>query len=216
MVAYDNKNNEGFSPNLPEMTGTTIMAVKYADGILIGADCRTSMGTYVSSRFTDKLTKISDNIYCCRSGSAADTQAITQYITELVQRSSFIDKEIPSVKKAAMAAKDIIYRYPNMLAGLIIAGYDTEPSIFNISLGGTMTEAEWQIGGSGSAYIYGLCDTTFKPNMNLEEAIEFVKLAVTCAIKRDNASGGCIRMASITREGVQRFFYSGDKILNST
>ncbi|KAK6090595.1 hypothetical protein P3W45_000318 [Vairimorpha bombi] len=209
------ESQENFSTDLPEMTGTTIMAVKYNDGVIIGADCRTSMGTYVSSRFTDKLTKISDNIYCCRSGSAADTQAIAVYIQELVQRYSFIDKEIPSVKKAAMAAKEIISKYDSLLAGLIIAGYDDGPKIFNISLGGTINEAEWQIGGSGSGYIYGFCDINFKPNMTLEEAMKFVQQSITCAIRRDNASGGCIRMATITKEGVQRYICSGEKILSN-
>jgi 20S proteasome alpha/beta subunit len=30
---------------------------------------------------TDKLTRITDNIYCCRSGSAADTQAVADMVT---------------------------------------------------------------------------------------------------------------------------------------
>ena len=64
-----------------ELTGTTIMAVKYKGGIIIGADSRTSIGSYVASRITDKLTKLSDKIYCCRSGSAADTQAIARIVT---------------------------------------------------------------------------------------------------------------------------------------
>jgi 20S proteasome subunit beta 1 len=87
--------------------------------------------------------------------------------------------------------------------------------MYNISLGGTMVEAEWTIGGSGSGFIYGFCDTHFKPEMSLEEAIQFVKQSITLAIKRDNSSGGCIRMASITKEGVRRFFYSGENILNN-
>jgi 20S proteasome subunit beta 1 len=36
--------------------------------------------SYVANRVTDKLTKITDNIYCCRSGSAADTQAIADMV----------------------------------------------------------------------------------------------------------------------------------------
>ena len=32
--------------------------------------------SYVANRVTDKLTAVTDHIYCCRSGSAADTQAI--------------------------------------------------------------------------------------------------------------------------------------------
>lgn len=208
MEAVDFHNN-----SIPEMTGTTIMAVKYNGGIIIGADCRTSMGTYVSSRFTDKLTKITDNIYCCRSGSAADTQIIANYVSEIVQKFSFTDKEVPSVKKAAMIAKNIIYKYPSLLAGLIIAGYDDKPRIYNISLGGTIVEADWQIGGSGSAYIYGFCDVNYKYDMTMEEALDFVKKSVVCAISRDNASGGSIRMACISKDGVQRFFYSGEKVL---
>ncbi|KAJ2343324.1 Proteasome subunit beta type-1, partial [Coemansia sp. RSA 2618] len=55
--------------------GTTIMAVKFDGGVVIAADSRTSTGPYVANRVTDKLTKVNDLIYCCRSGSAADTQA---------------------------------------------------------------------------------------------------------------------------------------------
>ena len=34
-----------------------------------------------ANRVTDKLTRITDNIYCCRSGSAADTQAVADMVT---------------------------------------------------------------------------------------------------------------------------------------
>lgn len=59
---------------------TTIMAVEFADGVIIAADSRTSTGSYVANRVTDKLNKITDKIYCCRSGSAADTQAIADIV----------------------------------------------------------------------------------------------------------------------------------------
>jgi 20S proteasome alpha/beta subunit len=35
---------------------------------------------YIANRVTDKLTKVTDHIYCCRSGSAADTQAIADIV----------------------------------------------------------------------------------------------------------------------------------------
>lgn len=56
------------------------MAVEYDGGVIIGADSRTSTGSYVANRVTDKLTRVSDTIYCCRSGSAADTQAIADIV----------------------------------------------------------------------------------------------------------------------------------------
>lgn len=59
---------------------TTIMAIEFDGGVIIGADSRTTTGAYVANRVTDKLTRISDKIYCCRSGSAADTQAIADIV----------------------------------------------------------------------------------------------------------------------------------------
>ena len=35
---------------------------------------------YVANRVTDKLTPVMGRIYCCRSGSAADTQAIADVV----------------------------------------------------------------------------------------------------------------------------------------
>lgn len=37
-------------------------------------------GTYVANRVSDKLTALHHHIYCCRSGSAADTQALSDYV----------------------------------------------------------------------------------------------------------------------------------------
>ena len=68
--------------------GTSIMAVQYADGVILGADSRTTTGSYIANRVTDKLTQLHERIYCCRSGSAADTQAIadiTRYYLQIYQ-----------------------------------------------------------------------------------------------------------------------------------
>ncbi|KAG5860310.1 proteasome beta type-6 subunit [Encephalitozoon hellem] len=199
--------------NEREMTGTTIIAIKYDDGVLIGADSRTSMGTYIPSRVTDKLTQITGKIFVCRSGSAADTQTISEYLKMHLKMYSQLENAAPLVHRAATLASKIIYENPSLLAGLIVAGYDEKPRIFNISLGGTLMECDWTIGGSGSAFIYSYCDMNWRSGMSLEEGIRFIKDAVTCAIGRDNASGGCIRMSAITRDGVQRYFYPGDKVL---
>ena len=56
------------------------MAVQFDGGVIIGADSRTTMGSYIANRVTDKLTMLHDSVYCCRSGSAADTQALADII----------------------------------------------------------------------------------------------------------------------------------------
>merc|ERR1711863_106184 len=100
-------------------TGTTLVAVEFEGGVVIGADSRTSMGTWVANRVTDKLTPVTDNIFCCRSGSAADTQAITDVVK---YRLNFMEIE---QGRPASAFKEIAYEYrDSLMAGLIVAGYD--------------------------------------------------------------------------------------------
>ena len=63
-------------------TGTTIVAVEFDGGVVLGADSRVSTGTYVSNRASDKLTPLaphSDHAWLLRSGSAADTQVVSDY-----------------------------------------------------------------------------------------------------------------------------------------
>ena len=60
-------------------TGTTIVAVSFDGGVVLGADSRVSTGNYISNRASDKITCLADNVYMLRSGSAADTQAIADY-----------------------------------------------------------------------------------------------------------------------------------------
>lgn len=49
-------------------------------GVVLGADSRTSTGSYVANRVSDKVVPIHDYVWACRSGSAADTQAVTDYV----------------------------------------------------------------------------------------------------------------------------------------
>ena len=62
-------------------------------------------------------------------------------------------------------------------AGIIVAGWDKEvgPSVYNIPLGGGLFRQPWAIGGSGSTYVYGYCDATYKDGWGRDETIQFVK-----------------------------------------
>jgi len=56
------------------------MAAAYEGGVILAADSRTSTGRYVANRAAGKLTQIADRVFVCRSGSAADTQAVAGYV----------------------------------------------------------------------------------------------------------------------------------------
>lgn len=41
---------------------TTIMAASFPGGVVLGADTRTSTGSYVANRVTNKLTQLADKV----------------------------------------------------------------------------------------------------------------------------------------------------------
>jgi 20S proteasome subunit beta 1 len=196
-------------------TGTTIMAVKFDGGVVMGADSRTSTGIYVANRVSDKIAQLHDNIYCCRSGSAADTQAVTDYVRRFLQEHSVEKGTDPLVRNAAHLVRQICYENKErLMAGMIVAGFDTVAGgqIFTIPLGGSLIEQNVAVGGSGSTFILGLIDAYYKPGMSKEECVAFVKQAISHAMARDGSSGGVIRTVTITADGVERSFTPGDRL----
>ncbi|EPR79899.1 Proteasome B-type subunit [Spraguea lophii 42_110] len=191
------------------MTGTTLLAVKTSNGVIIASDTRTSAGIYITSRITNKLTEVEEKIYCLRSGSAADTQTIVKVVKSRFKQHYLIGESEPLVKDCAEIVSNIIYEYPQMLAGIIVAGYDNveKGSIYSIGLGGVLLKKNFAIGGSGSIFLYSLFDSMYKEDMSDEEKFEFAKKAVALAIKRDNASGGCVRLSVIKNEGVEKYYF---------
>ncbi|EPY54000.1 20S proteasome component beta 1 Pre3 [Schizosaccharomyces cryophilus OY26] len=191
--------------------GTTITALKYNEGVILAADSRTTMGAYIANRVTDKLTQLTDNIWCCRSGSAADTQAVADILKYYLSMYEVQYGIAPTVHTAATLASELCYANKNMLsAGLIIGGYDekTGGEVYSIPLGGSLHKQPLAIGGSGSAFIYGFCDANFKENMTKEQAVEFLRYAVALAMERDGSSGGTIRMVILNKEGMERKFFA--------
>lgn len=122
----------------------------------------------------------------------------------------------------------------NLMAGLICGGWDPYEGgqVYEVPLGGTIMRQKFAIGGSGSTYIYGLVDATYKEGMTKAECQAFVKKctslrsfrpplwllmftvlplflsplcpAISHAMARDGSSGGVIRLVTIDQTGVAK------------
>ncbi|KAF3481826.1 uncharacterized protein GIQ15_04585 [Arthroderma uncinatum] len=180
------------------------MAINFKDGVILGADSRTTTGSYIANRVTDKLTQVHDTIWCCRSGSAADTQAVADIVKYHLGMYGVVYDRQPTTQTAAALFQELCYDNKDALsAGIIIAGYDPRHGgqVYSIPLGGSLHKQPYAIGGSGSTYIYGYCDANWREGMDEAEGVEFVKNSLREAIKWDGSSGGVIRMVVLTRKG---------------
>eukprot|EP00828_Plagiopyla_frontata_P012716 TRINITY_DN1731_c0_g1_i3.p1 TRINITY_DN1731_c0_g1~~TRINITY_DN1731_c0_g1_i3.p1 ORF type:complete len:217 (+),score=33.31 TRINITY_DN1731_c0_g1_i3:720-1370(+) len=196
--------------NEVETTGTTIMALVYDGGVLIGADSRTTMGAYIASRASDKVEYLHDRIFCLKSGVASHTQMITKFARYNLQMHCAEIGRLPEVKTAAKLISQMQYDYKDsLLASMIIGGYDplNGPKLYSLPPGGSVVETDYSLGGSGSGYIYGFVDANYRKNFSLEEAKQFLITAISLAMKRDGSSGGIVRIVKVTEGEVKREYF---------
>jgi 20S proteasome subunit beta 1 len=146
-------------------TGTTIVAVSYNGGVVLGADGRVSTGTYISNRASNKIQQLTDNVFLLRSGSAADTQAIGDYVRYFSDQLAAELGAAPSVATVAKLVATMNYQNKDMLMGaLIVAGYDERGGgqVYGCPIGGSLVQEPWAIDGSGSTYIWAALDDGYK------------------------------------------------------
>ncbi|XP_022588443.2 proteasome subunit beta type-6 [Cyclospora cayetanensis] len=200
-------------------TGTTIVACCFSGGVVLGADTRTSAGSYVVNRAARKITKLADRICVCRSGSAADTQALAQIARFQTQ---LYAQELPiqfrgeaRVKVVAHLVQQMSYEYKDQLtAGLIVAGWDSVdgPQAYSIPIGGSCIPVKYTAGGSGSVFITAFLDSQYRPDLTREEAVQLVSRAVAHAISRDGSSGGMVRLVTIEKDGMSEYCIEGNNL----
>ena len=122
------------------------MAATYEGGVVLGADSRTSSGSYVANKTADKITQLAERVYMCRSGSAADTQAVSAYVQHYLHQHKMELGEEVDVETAADLVKAIAYQNKDRLsAGMLVAGWDAHAggSVWTVSF------RVWVSAGSG-------------------------------------------------------------------
>ena len=86
-----------------------------------------------------------------------------------------------------------------------VAGYDHQSQggqVWTVPVGGMCVRQPVSIGGSGSTFLYGMMDHMYREKMPQGECEKLVLQMVTQAIRRDGSSGGCCRLATITKVSV--------------
>lgn len=75
-----------------------------------------------------------------------------------------------------------------------------------------MTPQAWTTDGSGSTYIWGYLDATYKEGCTRAEAEELVTEALALAMSSDGSSGGIIRLITCTEEGAVKQYIGGESV----
>ncbi|KAM7542278.1 hypothetical protein Aperf_G00000000874 [Anoplocephala perfoliata] len=184
-------------------TGTTLAAVTFADGVVLGADTRATEGSIVADKSCEKIHYIADNIYCCGAGTAADTQMVTRMISSQIELHRLNTGRKPRVVAALRLIKQHLFKYQGHVgAACILGGVDNfGPHLYGVHPYGSSDKLPYTTMGSGCLASMSVLEAKYRPNMSRDEAVELVRQAIYAGVFNDLYSGTGVDLCIITSKG---------------
>jgi len=187
--------------------GTTTVGLVVKSGVALATDTRVTSGFFVAHRKGKKLFPLADYAAITIAGRVADAQTLIDFLKANIRYYHAAWNRPMPISSAARLAANFMFRsrYFPYVAQLIIAGVDdTGPHMFNVDLIGTLTEETLISTGSGSPIAYGILESEYREDLEIEEAARLAFKAVAAAIQRDIGSGDSIDVAYIEVGGRYR------------
>jgi len=190
---------KGFKPPKVTKTGTTICAVIFKDGVILGADTRSTGGDIVANKNCEKLHYMAPNIYCAGAGTAADCDKTTAAISSQLELHRLNTGRQVRVVAANRLVKQMLFRYQGMIGTyLIMGGVDiTGPHLYEIAAHGSTSKVPYCTMGSGTLAAMSVLESRWVPDMEEEDAKQLVRDAIRAGIFNDMGSGSNVDLVVV-------------------
>lgn len=179
--------------------GTTILALRYREGVVVAGDRQAVEGFQVASRTIEKVYKADEHSAIAIAGVAGPCLELAKlFQTELAHYEKLEGAELSMEGKANKLAQMVKANLPAAIKGLIVipifVGYDLrkgEGKIYKYDLtGGLYEEAEYYATGSGGKDARATMKKLYRRDMNEEQAIRVALEALYDAAEEDLGTAG--------------------------
>jgi len=189
----------GFKPPKMTKTGTTICGVIFKDGVILGADTRSTGGDMVADKNCDKLHYLAPNMFCAGAGTAADCDKTSRNIASQLELHRLnTGRQVPVVA-ANRLLKQMLFRYQGYIGTyLIIGGVDKNgPHLYETAAHGSTSKLPFAAMGSGTLPAMSVLEGGWKQNMEEADAKQLVRDAIAAGIFNDMGSGSNVDLVVI-------------------
>lgn len=200
--------------------GTTCVAVRYNDGVVIGGDRRATSGNLISHRTIEKVFPTDRHSSVAIAGAAGPAiEMVRLYQLQLEHYEKVEGKALSLDGKANQLSQMLRSNLPMAMQGMavvpIFAGYDLRREtgrLFQFDVtGGRYEEREYATTGSGSLHATAVIKLGYRFDQERDAAVDLVLQALFQAADADSATGlpDFIReiypvVATITNDGYTR------------
>lgn len=179
--------------------GTTVLALRYAGGVVMAGDRRATAGNIIAHRNVQKVFAADALSAVAISGTAGiASELIRLFQTELEHYEKLEGRRLSLDGKANYLAAMVRRQLPMAFQGLVViplfCGYDPETETgrlysFDV-VGGRYEEADYAATGSGGRDAKLYMRGAFRPDLDADEAIRIAVEALVAAAEEDTATGG--------------------------
>jgi proteasome beta subunit len=200
--------------------GTTVVAIRCAEGVVMAGDRRATSGNFISHRTMEKVFPADRHSGVAIAGAAGPAvEMVKLFQLQLEHYEKVEGTQLSLEGKANQLAQMVRGHLPAAMQGFAVvplfAGYDTKRGtgrLFEYDVtGGRYEESDFAATGSGSLHAGTVIKVGFKPDMDCDAAIELAINALFQAADEDAATGGpdLVRgiypvVATITADGFAR------------
>ena len=200
--------------------GTTVVAVRYVDGVVMAGDRRATSGNFISHRTIEKVFPADSHSGVAISGVAGLAMEMVRLFQLQLEHYEKVEGSPLSLDgKANQLSQMLRSHMPLAMQGLpvvpIFAGFDErigQGRLFQFDgTGGRYEERDYAATGSGSLHATTVIKLRHHDTLDLDGAVDVVVEALFQAADEDSATGGPdpVRgiypiVASITADGFER------------
>ena len=200
--------------------GTTVLALTFADGVMMAGDRRATSGNMIAQRDLEKVQpadQYSIVAFAGAVGVAADMVRLFQVELEHYEKmhGTSLSLDGKARRLATVLRENLALAMQGLAVVPLFAGYDLTAGtgrIFTFEVvGGPYEAREFHADGSGSPYAKGALKKLYRPGLGVRQAAEVCVEALYDAADDDSATGGpdLIRgiypiIATATADGYRR------------
>lgn len=184
--------------------GTTTLAFRFNEGVVVAVDSRATAGSYIASQTVKKIIEINPYLLGTMAGGAADCSYWERNLGMQCRLYELRNNERISVAAASKLLANMVSNYKGMglSMGTMVTGWDkTGPKLFYVDSDGSRLEGNIFSVGSGSTYAYGVLDVEYREDLSVSDACELGRRAILQATHRDAMSGGFVTVYHVTADG---------------
>ena len=198
MAHYQNTNATSLdTQGLPH--ATTVVAMTFAEGVIMAGDRRATAGLSIAHRKMDKVLPADSHSGIAIAGTAGIAMDLVRlFQVQLEHYEKMAGEELSFEGKANQLSFMIRNNLPMAMQGLMVvplfAGFDLAREIGRVfsydATGGRYEEFDFTATGSGSVHARNWIKASYKPELNQDEAINIAIRSLFAAADEDAGTGG--------------------------